>query len=245
MKSTCLKTLTIALGVITLSCGDVRTPMETTLTPAVDAPRAGTIAFGSRFLSRSKLADLSPTWSGAHYIEADSKNVDASEGDRLRTKFFNYGDKSTVRVKDAQFVVRPYSIGDAEPIWGDRYPITMTVHSGEAVDEILVQFQPSGMSFSPHAQLVMIVYGEINVSDMVAYHIHGTGEVSKPAFSIEPIDDDEIERDDSDEIEESDDLKKWRITVSVPGFSEYTYDDDGNVDTSGVKVEKVLVNTAK
>lgn len=235
MNRTIGKITILALGIIALACGDVRSPLENTNDQAPlaaidqNAPPAGIIAFGPRSLARAraKVAAHATTWSGLHYVAVDADLIDASEGGSLEADFPDYGPDGIVRATSTEFEVEANSIGGADPVWEDSHLILMKSHSGERLDEILVEFYPSGMTFSPVAKLTVKGVGPINVDDLVAYHIEGDGSVSQPPFTVKVTDD------------------GWKIKVDVPGFSEYTYDDDDSApDTMGVQVEKVLPTSA-
>lgn len=212
---------TLALSIVALSCGDVRSPLETAEPiPAVDSRPAGLIVFASRTTPLSKIATGTDVPQGEYRLEVTTELIRRNEGGRLNVSFPEYGSSGMVRVAKAGFKVEKNSIGDAAPLHGNLYQITMAVHSGEELTDVRIEFDPSGMSFSPLATLTTDIVGHIKAQDLVAYHFHSDGLVTQPQFSVEAI---EI---DDDAHEAYEDLPAWRITVGVPGFSEYTYDDD-------------------
>ena len=76
------------------------------------------------------------------------------------------------------------------------------------MEAIHVAFEPSDMTFSPVARLTIHGVGPIDVENLVVYHISDDGEVGEPPFTVTV------------------DGGEWEITVEVPGFSEYTWEDE-------------------
>lgn len=200
----------VAATVMTAACGDLRGPL-TSGTPSQSEPIMAVpnpegrdfIVFGEAGLGRASKASVS----GTLLSQVESVIVKRSRKERLKVKFDSY--ESPLRVHEAKFEIEKNSIGDAEPLWKDHYAIVMQVETGQSLADVRVKFQPSGMSFTPVAKLTVKVKGSLDPTKLVAYHVSGNGLVTKPRMKAK-------------------EEKKgtWKLEVEVPGFSEYTYDDD-------------------
>jgi hypothetical protein len=214
----------LALSVVVLACGEINTPVESVSNPTspdsgIDNARpagprsAGRIVFGSS-TARPKIA-ATADWSGVQAYDTDESSIAFGEGGELAATFNAYGTDATVRVDAVRFVVQPNSIGGIEPAWGDVHRIEMSAQSGQRLEDILIGFQPSGMTFSPAATLNIRGSGHINPKDLVMYHISDDGEVTLPSFWVKASG------------------SHWAIVIGVPGFSEYSMDEEGQEGDEG------------
>jgi hypothetical protein len=168
---------------------------------------AGVIVFTPSALRAAKRSTRNVTQASG----TDTEIIRNREGGDLRVDIRPYGDNDILRVKSAKFEIEKKSIGGVKPLKRDRYLITMTVHSGTTLSDVAIEFTPSGMTFSPAAQLEVQLSGthSIEGKEIVGYHIDADGTVTEIRTKVE------------------DRRGTLKLTIDVPGFSEYDWDDDG------------------
>jgi hypothetical protein len=232
LKGTVIGLMGVALLAIAGGCGDMdRSPMATDT--GVQAETAaletgGKLVFSTRALMTS-LAKRSGPGKTTKAKKTSSRFRPKLGGD-LSLTFPKYGDDSILRVKKAHFKVKKNSIGGLKPNSGNRYKISMEVTTGTTLDDIVISFTPSGLKFRPAARLKLLLKGRMDVggaaklagagnedADMsedrdegeeaFMYHVSKNGEISKVLVQVKE--------------------KKsgWLLTIRVPGFSEYNWDD--------------------
>ncbi len=111
-----------------------------------------------------------------------------------------------VRVDKVVFSVSAGSIN--QPV-----EISMTVHSGSTLDDVLIQYSPDGLHFNPPAIMRMFLKGYLSpytVQNLKAYLISADGTVEEVPLTIQPWG-----------------PNGWRITTAVPHFTEEDLDDEG------------------
>ena len=233
--------LTLACFVLLSGCGDMsRSPLVSS--PDVTAPEGGgaslvngrpslasddvaaTIVLSPRALRAAKKANdsgkVTATAEAGVYTESVSARVSPYRQKKMEVQFGEYGGADIVRVKKVSFTVKRNSIIGNEALQNHRdgsYAITMEVSSGTTLADVLVKFGPSGLKFSPPAQLDIFLEGELDPAEVAAYHIDGTaGTITKIGMEI----------DDQGRT-------GWKITIDVPGFSRYDLGGNESEDPDG------------
>ena len=200
----------LAVGVIALSCGEARGPLESTTEVNTQLPESafagalpagGVVVFGDAALARAKRSVGGPM-----FTERDGDVVKSSKDGKLKVKFRDYD--GPVRVKEAEFKIEKNSITNATPLYKNYYLVGMQVETGKTLEDIRVKFYPSGMTFTEEATLTLKIRGKLSTSSFKAYHIQKNGTVTEPEVKLKGK------------------KEEWELEVKVPGFSEYTYDDD-------------------
>ena len=159
-----------------------------------------TVVFSPKGLDPSKnlLRAMKPTAS-----RTDKDVFSPKKDGKLEVEFDDPNNNGGVRVKGAEFQVKKGSL--------DRQvEITMTVFSGSALSDVIVNFTPSGLKFSPPATLSIEVSGDLSAKDlqgMKAYHVEGK-KVTELSIQFHPSGKNE-----------------WTITIRVPSFSSYSLGD--------------------
>lgn len=135
-------------------------------------------------------------------------------GGSLSVHFFNDNEgqganPNIIQVSEATFTVPSRSMQGI-------HEISMTVHSGTTLDDVYVSFGPDGLTFNPHASLVLHLVGNtsnVDVNNLVAYHIYADGTVEEVPITVQSGSDYLI------------------LTIDVPGFSDY--EPEGNTGGGG------------
>jgi hypothetical protein len=229
-----LFTLLVVTGVALFTgCGDLsRSPLvsdsgsvETIQEDAGMAASGGTfsIAFSPNRPDGSGLL-TKPAGDKKLSKKSTGKKVKARKGGRLQVKLNHRGkaEKGVVRVQKVRLDVKRGSMKKDTKI-------SMKVTSGTTLEDVLVEFGPSGLKFSQTAVLTIWVKGDIDEKKMkklAVYHIEeddpddddNEKEVSKARVRIKKVG-----------------KKTWKIIIKVPGFSDYDVDDGGyeEVDDEG------------
>jgi len=223
----------LALGALLVGCGAMdRTPMASDEAVVEDVPASA--MDGARLV-------FSPTallQGAAKRVKSDAssltrkaaKRFNPNWRDDLSVVFPKYGDKDILRVKKARFIVKRKSITGLEPNSGRKYKISMEVTTGTTLDDIEIAFTPSGLKFAPEATLKLLLKGTMSVGgarklagvdsededdsddgtpgdEGVIYHVSKNGQITQVPVTIRE--------------------KKsgWLLTIRIPGFSEYNWDD--------------------
>jgi hypothetical protein len=156
-------------------------------------------------VSQPALTKPTNTVSGS-VAESVSKKILDTDGGRLKLDFDRPSEFSVVSVLRAQLDIPENALGSS----GKVYRISMSVSSGNTLDDIDVAFTPSGLSFTPEAKLTLVIIGPVSAEDIEsATHIFGDGQ-------IESVETTAVDR-----------KRKTRVVIVVPGFSRYGFDDDG------------------
>jgi hypothetical protein len=209
----------LAVAAIAFSCGDARSPLDSVSSTPSQAPvparidnPTGTdfIVFGAGAFSAQKRV------TGTTLTRSVTKTVKVNKNEKLKVTFPKYD--SDLRVQKVEFEIQKNSIGfegaripaesDGEP--ASRHRVTMEVTTGQALSNILVGFEPSGMTFNPAARLTFRVIGELDPNALTAYHVSKNGKVSKPRMVVRQRK-----------------SREWDVLVAVGGFSEYSMDEEG------------------
>ena len=221
LKGTITGLMGVAMLALLGGCGDIG---PTSVAPdSADIAAAGSqggssFAFGPAALAKKVKGEDSATGS----TQAAEGWFEFDDDGKLEVRFKDYGDASTVRVDKAKFIIREDSIDPSQlgpffkdnPDWvdEDEVKIRMTVTSGTRLSDILVQFDPDGLLFSPAAKLQVTVKGtfdrrQFEVGKIPIYHISSKGTITKILADIE--------------------VKSRSLTIKfdVSGFSEYDWLD--------------------
>ena len=219
----------IALG----GCGDIdRTPLgssegvadqPTRSTPPGMAPapsrNTGMLVFSPRapMFSAAKKADeiREGPYGGDLYYGEDSDWFDPRKSGDLKVQFVTYTDKKKDEVQvekvDFKFWRRTMVPPKNAVKKRGKYEITMKVWSGWSLDQVLVQFEPSGMEFEKTPALMTVkLRGNISVDDArdyVVWHVSGNGNVTKVYAMVLA------------------DRTGVRFQIVVPCFSDWEWDD--------------------
>ncbi len=149
--------------------------------------------------SRTASGKITPRRGGKLRVKFDRRDDDGDDDDGDDDD----RDDDGVRVKSATFVVKRGSIEEA-------HRIRMRVTSGSTLDDVSVEFTPSGLSFDPPARLTIILVGELDEEDLEnlhVWHIEGDKATEVPV---------KISSDDDE----------WELVIEVPGFSWYDLGGD-------------------
>jgi hypothetical protein len=218
----------IALG----ACGDIdRSPLSSSEV-AVDQPagtppglapapsrHTGMLVFSPRasvFAAAKKADEIREREDGeVLYYGEDSDWFDPKESDKLKVQFVTYVDKKKdeVQVEKVEFRFWKNTMVPPEgaPEEKGKYQITMKVWSGWTLDQVLVQFEPTGTKFEKIPALMTVkLRGNISVAEAreyVVWHVSGNGTVSKVYALVLP------------------DKNGVRFQIVVPGFSDWEWDD--------------------
>jgi hypothetical protein len=194
------------------ACGE---RVDVALTPTTGPEQAQTIyklpdpdgisaiAFGApgRRLTKSAAKHISS--------KTDVQTISVAEGGNMGVVFNSAsGDPEAVKVDHATFQVHPNTMGGTPAEGVEAVEVTMTVTSGLVLDDVSVPFGPSGLTFVPGADLNVWLTGPLAPMNIIVYHIYADG-------TVVPI---------PTQIVADGDL--WLVHVPVPGFSEYSWDDD-------------------
>lgn len=145
--------------------------------------------------------------SGKATLKKTVEKVSARRGGALGL-LFDYprgADKDDVFVRTATFLALPGSMDTDNEI-------TMAVSSGLTLEDIVVTFGPSGLTFSPPAILTLSVRGNLDTKALKAYHVSGAGS-GTPDVETVPISFLKVGNE-------------WIIIIKVPGFSMYSIGDE-------------------
>lgn len=141
------------------------------------------------------------------YAECVSGPFSPDESGSLTVKFANnYGDWDDLRLSRADFEVEAGALDAA-------HEITMTVTTGYVLEDLMVVFEPDGLTFTPPAILTLTIWWgcescrsdeQLAILEALAQHIHPDGTVTESTF------------------ETSQQGNAYLIvTIEVPGFSSY------------------------
>jgi hypothetical protein len=120
----------------------------------------------------------------------------------------NVNEEVDVFVQKARLTVLANSMDGLKPSDDGNYWITMRVISGTTLSDVAVQFNPSGLTFTPAATLSIKLLGPLDLSGLeYVYHVSGDGSVTKVRVHAYP------------------EATGWRVDIEVPGFSKYVIDD--------------------
>ena len=151
-----------------------------------------------------------PSWAGSNWASAASPDqltsnvtINARKGGFLFVRFpWDYSGR--VRVYEALLRIPRKALGAS-----GSFDLTMEVNAGDVLDDISVVFGPSGTKFNPEATLTISIIGLVSIEQIAtAQHIFGDGQV------------------ESIETEFKDGRWLTKVTIRVPGFSRYNFDDD-------------------
>ncbi|MBI2950610.1 hypothetical protein HYY27_00875 [bacterium] len=134
------------------------------------------------------------------YTQSASGWFSPGRDGELRVGFPRYADPGQVQVKRATFEVEEGSVGR-------RVEISMTAFSGTALEDVRIEFEPSGLAFSPPATLTLVLRGELDPGEVNVYHTEGST-VTRVSADFE------------------DGEKTLTVVVKVPGFSTYSLGGD-------------------
>lgn len=164
-------------GVLLLSgCADVG---QSPLAPGT-AVRAGKPAQNTGTSTTTATTTTSTSSTGQPlYTKSASGWFSPGSGGSLNVKFANnYGSWTDVRLKSATFQVAPGAIAA-------KVLITMDVTTGYTIDDVNVQFGPSGLTFNPEGTLTLVFWGgsklseeELRLREAQGYHITSDGYIS-------------------------------------------------------------------
>lgn len=119
---------------------------------------------------------------------------------KLQVSFPRYANAGEVQVKRATFEVE-------KGAFDGRYEVTMRAFSGTTLEDISIQFEPSGLVFRPPATLTLVLRGEVDPGAVKVYLIEGSAVTQVfPDFE--------------------DGEKTLTIIIQVPGFSTYSLGGD-------------------
>jgi hypothetical protein len=122
--------------------------------------------------------------------------------EEFNVRFRKYGTENDVRVKDVKFYVEANSV-----VGGGEHQITMGVHSGTTLDDVNIEFSPSGLAFSPAGTLTIALVGPVTAADVQqATHIYGDGSQVESITTV-------TDRKGNSFL---------KVVVKVPGFSRYS-----------------------
>ena len=143
--------------------------------------------------------------------ETDTDTYWPGFGCYLFVGFKSYGSETDVTVKDAWFSA--YG-GTLQP--EEQLDITMTVTSGATLDDVKIEFDPSGLVFDPPARLGIRLGGPVTEEEVrLAQHIYGD-------------DPDNIELIETETYANGQAL--LTIYIDIPGFSEYSVGGDDEAE---------------
>lgn len=200
-------------------CGDFgRSPLVSTpgqSTPSVQKaseqakwnPNNGYLVFSKRAATRAMKPAILDSESGLYHLE-EAKEFTPADGGSMEIDFEQpAGGPEDVQVRYVTFTVPANSIGTLPPnVENGNYLITLNANSGTSLDDVLMQFGPSGLTFVPHAVLDIKLVGNVDISGMgtEAYHVEGDGTVTVVPMTVTATED------------------GCEISIEVPGFSSYS-----------------------
>ena len=149
---------------------------------------------------------------GLYYL-TEAQEFVPTAGGSMGIDFEQPASGDSIRVSGATFTVSPNSIGGLPPLGNGNYLITMKVLSKTTLADIEVQFEPSGLAFTPKAVLQISLEGALNPAVVKAYHVHGSG------TTVEQIPVTIVAQGSG-----------WLVTLQIPGFSSYDFWNDGEED---------------
>ena len=213
MSRAVLSGLTLAAFVLLGGCADMsRSPFGPGGGVAIEGGGAQAVSSESPFTigfsreaapfagKRAKERDNSEVESALQTLSA-SGTFTTRRGGKLEVKFPQPRDRNSFYVEKVKFEVKRGSI--------DRTcEITMKVTAGDALEDLEIEFTPSGVVFDPPAEMAIYLKG-VQHLDAVVYHITGDGESTEAKI-----------------VTDGKGKKGWKITVAVPGFSRYSLGGD-------------------
>lgn len=149
---------------------------------------------------RASLRAAKPVTGSEVYEKSASGWFSPDRDGELRVGFPRYADPGQVQVKRARFEVEEGSVGH-------RVNISMTAFSGTALEDVRIEFEPSGLAFNPPATLTIVLRGEVDPGEVNVYHIEGSA-ITKVSADFE------------------DGERTLTVIVKVPGFSTYSLGGD-------------------
>ena len=219
-------TLIGAVAILAIGgCGEMdRTPLATEQSIASADQPTGTIVFGP--LSLAKRVRGGSKSSQGLRTKSDDAWIRVDDDGRLGVRFSGYGNKHTLQVTTAKFTIRKKSM-DVSSVasdhlrkrrrGGERVHIKMKVTSGQTLSDVLVEFGPHDLRFTPMATLEVTLDGNLDALDddgakglakpTEVYHVSGNGKVTKVKAEVK------VKRG------------KMTIKVQVPSFSSWDWND--------------------
>ena len=203
---TILTALTLAGIVLMNGCGDLQRPLAPDRAATVKAPTSKASP------GLALIGTLTDT-----YVRGDAELFSPtasalslySSDNKMEVYFPEYGDMSYVRVEKAYFAVENGAV-DQDVL------ITMTAFSGSEVKNVKVGFSPDGLVFKQPATLAIFLRGPLDPKRLKVYHTASDGTVTEIPFTLSALG-----------------SSRWQVTISVPGFSEYSLGDDNRPPEGG------------
>ena len=91
--------------------------------------------------------------------------------------------------------------------------ISMTVFSGSTLEDVVVAFRPSGLTFNPPATLELCLSGNLSREDANA--------VEAALRTVDHVSGGQVEKIQTKG--KKDGRAGWKVTVKIPGFSLYSW----------------------